>query len=173
MIHPDGRTHIFYDENNHYFSNIDPGQFLYALRDGHPIPLSQVEAEFFNPEKILELFGTPDQSYLTTLQRALRLRQDHGPGIGYVADGQVTATLTTDDQSAKPNLYLLSIGVSDYQDPAYDLTLSDKDAMDMVKIYGNLDPDQTRAYYDQFFGTKYTLYNQDNEPLGTINNYAG
>src|SRR5690606_30184444 len=48
MIHPDEKTHVFYDVHNHYFSNIHPKQFLMASKDGKNIPLAQVENELFN-----------------------------------------------------------------------------------------------------------------------------
>lgn len=175
MIHPDEKTHVFYDVHNHYFSNIHPKQFLMASKDGKNIPLAQVENELFNPEKILELFGTPNPDYLAALQKAIQLRKEN-TNIDEEVDYKKTVILSDAipaENTKKPNLYLLSIGVADYEDDSYDLTFSDKDAIDMAKIYGKLDAQQIKKYNDKFFGTRYTLYNQRNEPLETINNYAG
>jgi len=175
MIHPDEKSHIFYDVHNNYFSNISPEQFLMASKDGKNIPLAQVENELFNPEKLLELFGIPNPDYLAALQKAIQLRKENtniDDEVNYKKTENPSDVILTDN-TKKPDLYLLSIGVADYKDDSYDLTLSDKDAIDMAKIYGKLDSKQIKEYNDKFFGTRYTLYNQRNEPLGTINNYAG
>src|SRR5690606_36051656 len=177
MIHPDSKTHIFYDENNNFFSNINPEQFLYAVKDGQKIPLNRVEEEFFNPGKILELFGTPNANYLTALNKAIQLRENYyaeNENIPYQQTQASTDIIPEkDDKSTKPDLYLLSIGISDYKDNSYSLTLPGKDAIDNAKIYGKLSEKELQDYNNKFFGTRYTLYNQDNEPLGTINHFTG
>ncbi len=46
-----------------------------------------------------------------------------------------TFYVTCNKPSGKPDLYLLSIGVSRYSDNRYDLTYADKDAEDIVKLF--------------------------------------
>src|SRR5690606_15264304 len=120
----------------------NPEQFLYAVKDGQKIPLNQVEEEFFNPGKILELFGTPNENYLTALNKAIQLRENYyseNENIPY-QQTQVSTDVIPEknNKTIKPNLYLLSIGVSDYKDNSYSLTFPEKDAIDIAKIYGKL-----------------------------------
>ncbi|KAA5535633.1 caspase family protein [Paenimyroides baculatum] len=175
MLHPDSKTHIFYDTQNNYFSNTNADSYLTVFEKGIKIPTSKITKDYFNPVKILELFDTPNENYLTALTKALHLRKDN-IALDDVIDYKPVAANTDLNKitdSKKPDLYLLSIGVSDYQDKSYNLTFSDKDAIDIAKIYGNLNAEQLHAYNDKFFGEKFRLYNQENELLGTISHYQG
>src|SRR5690606_15774294 len=133
MLHPDSKTHIFYDTQNNYFSNTNAESYLTVFEKGIKIPTSKITKDSFNPVKILELFGTPNENYLTALTKALQLRKDN-IALDDVIDYKPVATNTDLNKitdSKKPDLYLLSIGVSDYQNKSYNLTFSDKDAIDI------------------------------------------
>lgn len=57
----------------------------------------------------------------------------------------------------KGNLYLLSIGVSEYEDSRYDLTFADKDAMDIAVIYGDTNDINVSQYEHKFYSDKYAV----------------
>lgn len=176
MIHPDSKSHIFSDVNHNYFSNIDPEQFLFASKNGKTVKIDEIEKTHFNPEKILELFGVPNKNYLTALRKAIDLRNTNyvnTDNFDYQQNTTEEVISSNVNLDTKPNLYLLSIGVSNYKDPSYNLTFSDKDAIDITRIYGALDQQQINAYNRKFYGKKYILYDQDNKPIKTINNYTG
>jgi len=63
---------------------------------------------------------------------------------------------TADDYTA--DLYLLAIGVSDYQDNAFNLTFAEKDAMDLSLLYGDTSsvPD-VHTFKHKFFGERFTV----------------
>src|SRR5690554_1089391 len=174
VIHPNPKSHILWDVNSNYFSNINPQQFLQATINGKKIPLNQVEKYFFKPEVILQNFSEPNQNYMEALTKALNIRKEY-TNVDSVIEYQniEKSNPINKNSNEKPNLYLLSVGVSDYQDKAYQLTLPDKDAIDIAKLYGNLSAKEIKNYNNKYFGTKYILHNQDTESLGTLNNYSG
>lgn len=176
MIHPDSKSHIFSDVNHNYFSNINPEEFFYASKNGKTIKIDEIERTHFNPEKILELFGVPNKNYLIALRKAIDLRNTNyinNDIIDYQQNSTDDVKSSNVNLATKPNLYLLSIGVSNYKDPSYNLTFSDKDAIDFTRIYGSLDQQQLNAYNKKFYGKKFALYNQNNQEIGYLNNYTG
>lgn len=59
--------------------------------------------------------------------------------------------------SERGNLYYLSIGVSDYQESAYDLVYADKDAMDLALLYGDSSDIDAKMYKTKFYANEYSL----------------
>jgi hypothetical protein len=60
--------------------------------------------------------------------------------------------------NAEPgNLYLLSIGVSEYQESSYDLVYADKDAMDLAILYGDSSDIDIEKYKMKFYANEYHL----------------
>src|SRR5690606_9939204 len=121
----------------------------------------EVENETFRPDKVLEMFGDPDAAYMEVLAKATKLRQEQIAVLGQStdsADKSVAANNLT--STGKPDLYLVSIGVSDYQQSAFDLTFADKDAIDIARIYGQLADEKLAQYRDKFFGHNFNLHRQ-------------
>ncbi|HLT53401.1 MAG TPA: caspase family protein, partial [Flavobacteriaceae bacterium] len=160
MVHPSKDRHVFYTHDNYYFGNIDASQFLYATKQDVSIPLTETESVSFRPDKVLEMFGEVDQKYLEVLNKALELRQQYTAST--ISN---TTTVSKENRSqvnlGKPDLYFLSVGVSDYQDNNFNLTYADKDAIDMANYYGKLDKETLDEYKTRFFGNKYVVYLND------------
>lgn len=171
MIHPDENSHVFTDNKNHYFSNIDAEQYLWAIKNNEYVSLKSIEKEVFKPEKILALFGNSNQEYIKVLEKAQAIREETKAKEG--ENITLNNTLESSDENGKPNLYLISIGVSEYLQSDYNLTFADKDALDITKIYGTLSETEFNTYNDNFFGHKFTLYNKKNENLKSIHKFLG
>lgn len=170
MIHPNKATHIFYNEENHYFSNTPAEDYLYVTKNNNPVPLSSVEKQLYRPDKILAMFGEPNQEYLKTLEKALAIRannKDFSVEETPAKPKNEPQIISTD----KPELYFVSIGVSDYEQSDYDLTFADKDAMDMATIYGQLTDKDLFDYKAKFFGHHYSLYDTDETVQFKLNKY--
>ncbi|MGB3345614.1 MAG: caspase family protein [Aequorivita sp.] len=176
MIHPDFKSHVFSDANNHFFSNIKAEQFLYAQKNGLIVPLKQVEEEFFNPEAILRLFSEPNPEYLKALNQADEIRKNYVQQVEDILDNEpvvATVAVTETKMGKKPNLYFLSIGIANYQDKDYRLRFPGKDALEMAQIYGQLNPEKLADYDDKFKGKRYTIYNQNGERSWEYLKYLG
>ena len=171
MIHPDENSHVFTDNQNHYFSNIDAEQYLWATKDYQYVSLKNIEKEVFKPERILTIFGNPNEEYIKVLEKAKTIREE--------TKTKSSENLTTNtnpesvDENEKPNLYLISIGVSKYLQTEYNLTFADKDALDISKIYGTLSENEFNTYNDNFFGHKFTLHDKKSESLKSIHKFLG
>lgn len=176
VIHPDYKSHVFSDTNNHFFSNINAEQFLYAQKNGSIISLKQVENDLFNPEAILRLFSEPNPYYLKALNQANEIRKEYllkEADIHYNTSDISTVSITEKNEKKKPNLYFLSIGVAHYEDEAYRLRFPGKDALEMAQIYGQLAPEKLAEYDDKFKGKRYTIYNQNREISWEYLKYLG
>jgi transcription termination factor NusB len=171
MIHPDEKSHVFLDTKGNYFSNIDAKDYLWATKNNISVSLKSIDKETFKPEELLSIFGTPNKEYTKVLQKAVNLRAETKPK----ADEKTTKNSTniTVEELGKPNLYLLSIGVSDYKQSNYNLTFADKDALDITKIYGTLTDKEFINYQDKFFGDVFTLYDKKVTALKSVNKYLG
>jgi len=95
-----------------------------------------------------------------------------------VVDAAGTPSFTTEKvvrYTGRPldaDLYVLAVGVSDYQQSEYDLTFADKDALDFIKLYGGLADTEYKQYEDKFFGTRYQLIkNEPNEISSEIRDF--
>ena len=165
MIHPNAQSHIFLDVDGNYFSNVNPDSYLMAKHNGEKVDLKTIDDQFYNPDKVLSLFGTPNETYVSILRKALDLRKNSTESI--YQQEEVVGYSSDDIKPEASDLYLLSIGVSDYQQSKYNLTFADKDALDMAFIYDVLD-DKTKAdYRTKFFGKRILLNNNttDNKSL--------
>lgn len=166
MIHPNKNTHAFIDAEGHFFTNADPKDFFIANKNNQMVDISNIENRYFNPEKVLSLFGKPNMSYVNTLKKALTLR------------GQAQEKATQNKQiiaqeSSEPGeLLVLSIGVSEYQQSEYNLTFADKDAIDIAKIYGKLSEKDMQSYKTKFFGEHYTLNGENGYLNKNLNKYT-
>lgn len=172
-IHPDPKNHLFYDSENNFFSNIDPAQYLSVYKNDGEVSWLEMEKTHFRPEKILSQFGEPNKNYITALEKALSLRKNN-----LFAETKVpkTVELTQDPHispTEKGNLYLMSIGVSDYKNSSYNLTFADKDALDIMRFYGTLSEDKVAEYNDKFYGKVFTVHNAGGESVQTMKKYLG
>ncbi|WP_338378604.1 caspase family protein [uncultured Flavobacterium sp.] len=161
MFHPSDKEHIFYSSNGYYFSNTDASNFLFASNATGKISLDQADKEVFNPKEVLSVFGKPNEEYVAVLSKAIELRSSKkNLDVNYKQKAPkttITNTSIVDNTNTKSNLYVLAVGVSDYEQNEYSLTFADKDALDIANLYGNLDA-TTEAYYKKkFFGKKFTL----------------
>lgn len=71
------------------------------------------------------------------------------------------------------NLYLLSVGVSEYQESSYDLVYADKDAMDLAILYGDSSDIDVEKYKMKFYANEYHLsganINFKKKPISSLN----
>ena len=165
-IHPDYKSHVFIDANSNYFTNVDPHDYIIATKNSKAIKINALEDRLFNPNKILEIFGEPNQDYLTVLNKALALKKSNK-----YQNTEVAIKEKPIKTKVKGDLYLLAIGVSDYKQSDFNLTYADKDALDMAKIYGKISKQELNAYKTKFFGKRYKLFNDDDNFKGQINKY--
>lgn len=171
MIHPNENSHIFLDSQGNYFSNIDADQYLWATKNSLPVSLKSIDKEVFKPEKLLALFGKSNEEYAKILQQAVAIRNESKSKGTENSTNQ--STTTSVEEVGKPNLYLVSIGVSDYQQSKYNLTFADKDALDIIKIYGSLNDKEFRDYNDKFFGNVFSIYGKNGEVGNEMKKFLG
>src|SRR3546814_13314845 len=74
MYHPDQHAHVFFDKQGHYFSNIEPGDFIYATRNHDITPLPASDTTYYNTLKELAMLGPPRPDYMKTLAKAPAIR---------------------------------------------------------------------------------------------------
>ena len=171
MIHPDEKSHIFINTKGHYFSNKDAEDYLWATKNNLSVSLKSVDNEVYKPEELLSIFGTPNSDFAKILQKAVTLRAETKPKV----DEEIKKNNTNNnsEELGKPNLYLISIGVSDYKQSKYNLTFADKDALDITKIYGELRDTEFNKYQNKFFGKVCTLYDKKGTSLKNMSKYVG
>src|SRR3546814_12222695 len=85
MYHPDQHAHVFFDNQGHYFSNIEPGDFIYATRNHDITPLPASDTTYYNPLKALAMLGPPRPDYMKTLAKALAIRQRYQHDTNYTS----------------------------------------------------------------------------------------
>ena len=168
-IHPDKDSHIFLSSEGYYFSNIDPEDYIIANKNSQPVTLSDIETEFFKPKEILSVFGEPNKSYVKTLEKALQLKSKNL--FATTIDEDLEKDIVSEDTTLPANLYVLSIGVSDYKQSDFNLTFADKDALDIAGIYGSLDTKTKASYNNKFHGKKYSLINSTQSSSSSLNKY--
>tara|TARA_R110001592_G_scaffold123694_5_gene331947 strand:- start:1406 stop:5497 length:4092 start_codon:yes stop_codon:yes gene_type:complete len=170
MFHPSEKEHIFYDTSNHYFSNTNADDFLYVTKDNNKKSLQNADEIIFKPQEVLKVFGTPNQEYLTLLEKAISLRTNKKE-FGEI-QGSKNITINKKN-TQKGDLYVLSIGVSKYKQEAYNLTFADKDAFDIANVYGKLDSITIKDFQDDFLGVNYQLKSSNNKKLASLKRYSG
>lgn len=153
MFHPNQNTHAFVQGKN-YFTNGDMSNYFDVIVQNDMVNWKIVPNSFQNPLVVLQMFGTPNQAYQEALQKAISLKSN-------VNEVNVNANIETKTDTESQNLHVLAIGVSDYLQNEYSLTFADKDAMDMVKTFGILSPEDQAYYFDTYFGKKVQLLNND------------
>lgn len=141
-IHPDPKNHLFYDSENNFFSNIDPSQYLSVYKNDGEVSWLEMEKTHFRPEKILRKFGDPNKNYLAALEKTLSLITSKLYDIPTKNETVENLNDIEPSTNKKGDLYLLSIGVSDYKNSTYDLTFADKDALDIQRFYGSLNKEE-------------------------------
>ena len=169
MIHPNEKSHVFVNTKGHYFSNITTDDFLWATKDNKLVSLKSTDKETFKPKEILSIFGNINTEYAKVLQKSVTLREE----TNSKDNDKTSKNSITEIELGKPNLYLISIGVSDYKQSNYNLTFADKDALDITKIYGTLNDVEFNKYQNKFFGDVFTLYDKKGIALKKINKYLG
>ena len=162
MQHPDNKSHIFINEENYYFSNINPEDFIIATKGEKIVDIADLESDYFNPSKVLKSFGNSNEQYLEILEKALKIKQKNLHTVGSI-ESKFSNKIKS-SPSKKGDLYLLAVGVSQYAQNEYDLTYADKDAFDISGIYGSLDSIEINNYNTKFFGDPYSLY-KENLPI--------
>ena len=168
MLHPDKYSHVFVDSSNNYFSNVKPDDFVLAALNGKSTSVQDFEERYFKPEEVLKSFGTPNTDYVSTLKKALALKRENQ----YTNTDVILESLNS-ASSEKGDLYVLSIGVSDYNQTDYNLTFADKDALDIARIYGSLNEADNEAYQAKFYGHKYGLNDNAGELISGLKRYSG
>ncbi|MEE9408426.1 MAG: caspase family protein [Polaribacter sp.] len=168
MFHPSEKTHIFYDTENHYFSNMEADDFLYATKNKKRVSLKSVDPIIFKPTKVLSVFGEPNKEYLTLLNKAVNLRKNKKEYASIKTSKNERVNKKIDK---KGDLYVLSIGVSEYKQTAYNLTFADKDAFDIANVYGKLDSITIKDFKDEFLGDRFTLQTIQNKQVASLNRY--
>ncbi|WP_179345585.1 caspase family protein [Winogradskyella ursingii] len=168
MQHPTPDSHVYYDAQGNYFSNVDPEDYLKAIKNDKSISFKTIENTYFRPEKILKIFGHPNPEYVALLERAMALKAKNKFEIANVESNESKQI----PEDKKGDLYLLSVGVSEYEQSDYNLTFADKDALDMAKIYGKLSEDDLAEYKTKFYGNQFILHNT-NDAIAELRKYSG
>jgi hypothetical protein len=75
-----------------------------------------------------------------------------------IADQETGAVLFEQDiiykgPELKPELHVLAIGVSRYEQQENNLTFADKDALDLSRFYGEIADQEIQNYYDEFYAS--------------------
>ena len=52
-----------------------------AKHNGEKVVLKTIDDQFYNPDKVLSLFGTPNETYVSILRKALDLRKNSTESI--------------------------------------------------------------------------------------------
>ena len=167
MLHPDEKSHVFIDSEGYFFSNVNPYDYIIATKDQKPISITEIEKDYFNPEKVLSVFGTPNQQYVKALEKAINIKAK----TILVANNETKKSIESLEDS-EPDLYVLSIGVSEYKQSDFNLTFADKDALDIAKIYGKLDNEVLENYNTKFYGKVYSLYDNTKTAKTSMNKYS-
>lgn len=173
MLHPDQNSHVFLDSQGHYFSNINAETYLSASIGNKKVPFQEIEKKAFDPEKILSLFGKPNEKYVETLNKAIAIRNQNTTEATTNTKSSSKPVALKSEKTGKPNLYLISIGVSDYQQSNYNLTFADKDAKDMAQIYGKFSPEEIKDYKDKFFGNVFSLRQKKDQTISKLKLHLG
>lgn len=174
MFHPSKKEHIFYSANGFYFSNTNAQHFIQATRQNLILDLERVDPDVFNPKEVLALMGKPNEEYTAILEKAIALRKSKKElDLDAIESSQKSFLSNPTDTTKKANLYVLTVGVSDYQQKEYDLTFADKDALDIADLYGSLTPSDSVFYKQKFYGKKYTLHNQKSDSTYSLKKYLG
>lgn len=70
-------------------------------------------------------------------------------------------------------LYVLTIGISDYENTAYNLTFADKDAIDLAVLYSDTTVADIRAFKNKFFGERFRVNTYNNADAGKEIRFLG
>lgn len=93
--------------------------------------------------------------------------------IGINSD-RIERKIIANQKDEKSKLFILSIGISDYRQAAYNLTFADKDAMDISLLYGDPNTVDMEEYRKRFFSNRYYVANYlGNNGKNDIRNYKG
>lgn len=171
MVYPNRNSHILFDTKGNYFSNIDAEDYLYVIKNNQSVSLKSIESETFNPDKILSLFGQPNEEYLKALETAIRIRNNTKAKTNLEADYKEPEQQK--NQLGKPNLYVVSIGVSDYKQSNFNLTFADKDAKDIAQIYGKFNKKELSDYKDKYYGNVFKVHETKETIAVQMEKYLG
>ncbi|MBU2020191.1 MAG: caspase family protein [Bacteroidetes bacterium] len=262
MHHPDSYSHVIVDHNGHFASNTRTDVFLMAKNKDVMVDFEEIKSNRNRPEKILELFGTPDEEYLRILNLTSATFQNKAGKITKNSEGPVILDLKIEgmtsfstttkksiqlelnlldlnadivklivnnnerqvlqkelkilkgkkdivtleiflfpgennlsviavdqngvhspshsrtiysksDDTKKGDLYVLSVGISDYPEKRNDLTFADKDALDLAMIYSDEIAVDIAEYQKKFLGKRHSVYNKHGQQHLEIRNYTG
>ena len=165
-FHPSKKEHIFYDNNNHYFSNTDASAFLRLTKEKKEIELNKADKIIFKPNEVLSVYSEPNTEYLKLLNKAIALRKDKKEISNIALKKEENEVLSQSIE--KGDLYIMTVGVSNYKQDGYDLTFADKDAFDIATVYGDLDSTTINTFHTKFLGSKLKLRSYNNDHTNTI-----
>ncbi len=118
-----------------------PVKTVKILINGRPAPQSRgvsptdnnmlVEQEILllNEVNKIKLFVSNENARTVSEERVITLPKE-------LLNGQKAASTQIIDYTAKPDLYVLGIGISDYANPEYNLTYADDDAQAITELFG-------------------------------------
>jgi len=93
------------------------------------------EVPLTDRETKIQVYAANEEANTTSEERIIRYKTITTAG-GQAADEAEELSFDALDFLVKPNLYLLSIGVSDYENADYNLNYADDDAKAVVQMYG-------------------------------------
>ncbi|MGJ8684715.1 MAG: caspase family protein [Nonlabens sp.] len=96
---------------------------------------------------------------LAAVENAIELKTKSGTVL-------VSQSVTYEGSALKPNLYVLAVGVSNYQQSKYNLTFAAKDALDIAQLYGNLSEKEVRDYQNEYYGDPLFVTRNDGSSVG-------
>lgn len=96
---------------------------------------------------------------LAALENIIELRTETGTVLA-------SKTIAYKGTDLNPNLFVLAVGVSDYEQAKYNLTFAAKDAMDIAQLYGNLSQEEITRYENKFYAKPLFLTNLNGDKIG-------
>ncbi len=78
----------------------------------------------------------------------------------------ISQNVTYEGAALNPKLYVLAVGVSNYQQSKYNLTFAAKDALDIAQLYGNLSEKEVRDYQNEYYGDPLFVTRSDGSSIG-------
>lgn len=262
MYHPDNNSYIIIDSSGYFASNTQTESYLSAHKNGALESLETLASSRNRPDKILELFGTPDSEYkkiiemVSTVNQLNKVKNETNSPLPQITElnvNNLTSNSSTSNKTVqivlrgkgtntdvtklrvkindvpaltkeiaikkgqdefvsfdldlqpgentlsfnlidnlgissittfqtifydktvkeKGDLYVLSVGVSDYPEESNDLTFADKDALDFALLYSDSVSFDLENYRNKFLGNRYHVNAQHAELYKEMRLYSG
>ncbi|MDH5609895.1 MAG: hypothetical protein OEY56_10475, partial [Cyclobacteriaceae bacterium] len=119
------------------------------LVEGKPLPITRGVSVLTEINEII-----PITSYKTTVQifastENAKIISEKRVFINPAFEGSSESSLTIMDVKDKPDLYYLGIGISEFQNPSFNLTFADDDARSLYSTFA----DKKSPAFNNFYGT--------------------